>query len=164
MPHATRVIPTLDLSSPAVAVGSSAALGFLVGLAPVGLAEVLAVAIGTVGPPRLALAMLLVFTAAHVLAKVLWYWVGWFADRAPYSRTQEAIAKARALIARYPAYGVTALGASALLSVPPFHLAAIASGIARLPFGRFVAVCLAGRLVRFGVLAGASGLARALLG
>ena len=158
------MIPTLDLSSPPVALWSSAALGFLVGMAPVGLAEVLAVAIGTVRPPRLALAMLLVFTLAHVTAKVLWYWVGWFADRAPHARTREAIAKARALLARHPAYGLVALGASAVLSVPPFHLAAIASGIARLPFGRFVAVCLAGRLVRFGALAGASGLVRAFLG
>jgi len=147
-------MPTLDLSSPLLALWSAGALGFLVGLAPVGLAEVLAVAIGTVVPTRLALAMLVLFTAAHVAAKALWYWVGAFADRVPHPRIREFIARAQALIARHPGYGTGVLAASALLSVPPFHLAAIASGIARIPFGRFVAVCLIGRAVRFGFLAG----------
>lgn len=155
-------MPTLDLSSPLVALGSAAALGFLVGVAPIGLAEVLAVAIGVVEPPRLALAMLVVFTLAHVAAKALWYGVGAFADRVRHARSQELIAKARSLIERHPGYGSGVLAASAVLSVPPFHLAAIASGITRIPFGRFVAICVAGRAIRFGVLAAAPALVRAL--
>ena len=155
-------MPTLDLSSPLVALWSAAVVGFLVGVAPIGLAEVLAIAIGVVEPPRLALAMLVVFTVAHVAAKVLWYWIGAFADRVRHPRSQELIAKARALISRHPAYGSGVLAASAVFSVPPFHLAAIASGIVRIPFGRFFAVCLAGRAIRFGVLAAAPMLVRAL--
>ena len=41
---------------------------------------------------------------------------------------------------------------SAVTSVPPFHLASIAAGITAIPFGRFVLLCLVGRLLRFGVL------------
>lgn len=157
-------MPTLDLSSPLIALWSAGALGFLVGLAPVGLAEVLAVAIGTVEPPSLALGMLATFTLAHVAAKVLWYWVGAYAHRVRHARSQELIGKARGLLERHPAYGSAVLASSAVLSVPPFHLAAIASGIVRIPFGRFVLICLLGRAIRFGLLGAAPTLVRALLG
>lgn len=154
------MLPALDLSSPALALGSAALLGFLVGIVPVGLAEVLAVAIGAVQPRGLAAGMLVLFTLTHVAAKVLWYWVGAYADRIRHERTQAFIARARSLLAHHPAFGLGLLGASAVLSVPPFHLTAIAAGITRLPFGRFVAVCLAGRFLRFGALAGLPMLAR----
>lgn len=148
------MLPALDLSSPALALGSAALLGFLVGVVPIGLAEVLAIAIGAVRPRGLAIGMLALFTLTHVAAKVLWYWVGAYADRIRHERTQAFIARARSLLARHPGFGLGLLGASAVLSVPPFHLAAIAAGLTRLPFGRFVAICLAGRFLRFGVLAG----------
>ncbi len=154
------MLPALDLSSPALALGSAALLGFLVGIVPVGLAEVLAVAIGSAKPRGLAVGMLAVFTLTHVAAKVLWYWVGAYADRIRYERTQRFITRARALLVRHPAFGLGLLGASAVLSIPPFHLAAIAAGLTRLPFGRFVAVCLAGRFLRFGALAGLPMIAR----
>jgi membrane protein YqaA with SNARE-associated domain len=152
------VLPTLDLSSPALALWSAALLGFLVGIVPIGLAEALALAIGAVRPPRLALAMLLLFTAAHVAAKALWYGVGALSDRIEHPRGRRWIAQAREYLAQHPAYGFGVLGVSAVASVPPFHLAAIAAGITRMPFGRVVLVCLAGRLLRFGLLASASGL------
>ena len=40
----------------------------------------------------------------------------------------------------------------------------IASGLVRIPFGRFVLICLAGRSVRFGVLAAVPALIRAWIG
>lgn len=157
-------MPTLDLSSPALALWSALATGFLVGIVPIGLAEVLAVSIGAVQPPGLALEMLLVFTLAHVAAKVPWYGLGTLAERMDHPRGRAFIARARALLARYPGYGVSVLAASALTSIPPFHLAAIAAGIARIPLGRFVLVCFAGRLVRFGLLASVPAIIRAWLG
>ena len=138
------------------------ATGFAFGILPVGLAEVAAVAIGVVQPPGLAVAMLAAFTFAHVAAKLPWYVLGTRAERLQHPRAQAFTARARALIARYPGFGVGLLGVSALTSVPPFHLAAIASGLVRIPFGRFVLICLAGRTVRFGVLAAVPALVRAL--
>ena len=158
------VLPALDLSSPLLALASAALLGFLVGIVPVGLAEVLAVAIGAVEPPALAIAMLALFTLTHVAAKALWYWIGVHADRVRHERTRQFIARAREFLARHPGYGLGVLGSSAILSVPPFHLAAIAAGLVRIPFGRFLATCLAGRAMRFGILGGAVTVIRHLMG
>ena len=154
----------LDLSSPVLAVLSAAALGFAVGFVPIGLAEVLAVTIGAVTPPGLALAMLAAFTVAHVLGKVGWYWLGTLADRVTHPRSRALIGQAKELMSKRPAYSAGILGSAALASVPPFHLAAIAAGIARYPFGRFMIVCLAGRAIRFAALASVPSLIRALAG
>lgn len=157
-------MPTIDPQSPVLALLTAFTTGFAVGILPVGLAEVAAVAIGVVQPPRLALAMLAAFTLAHVVAKLPWYALGMRAERLSHPRARAFTERARALTARYPGFGVGLLGASALTSVPPFHLAAIASGLVRIPFGRFVLICLAGRTVRFGVLAAVPTLIRAWIG
>ena len=162
--HEAPHVPTIDPQSPVLAVLTALATGFAVGILPVGLAEIAVVAIGVVQPPRLALLMLAAFTLAHVAAKLPWYALGVRAERLRHPRAQAFTARARALTATYPRFGVGLLAASALASVPPFHLAAIASGIVRIPFGRFVLICLAGRTVRFGVLAAVPGLIRAWIG
>jgi len=157
-------MPEFDLSSPLLAVATAFTTGFALAILPVGLAEVAAVAIGMVRPPGLALAMLAAFTVAHVAAKVPWYFLGRAADRARTPRVQSFVTRARELVARYPRYGVGILALSAVTSIPPFHLAAIAAGIARIPLGRFVLVCLAGRIVRFGLLGMLPSMARLWLG
>jgi membrane protein YqaA with SNARE-associated domain len=157
-------VPTIDPQSPILALLTAFATGFAVGILPVGLAEVAAVAIGVVQPPKLALAMLVAFTVAHVAAKLPWYLLGMLADRSTHPRAQAFTARARDVVARYPGFGLGVLASSAVTSVPPFHLAAIASGIVRIPFMRFVIICLAGRAVRFGLLAAVPSLLRAWLG
>lgn len=158
------MIPDLDISSPAAALWSAGVLGLLVGFVPIGLAEVLAIAIGAVQPPGLALSMLLVFTVMHVLGKVGWYVLGRHADRVTHVRSRALIERARGVLSRYPHYSLSVLGVSALVSVPPFHLSSIAAGIVKMPFARFVLVCLSGRLMRFGLLASVPALIRGWLG
>lgn len=157
-------MPTFDLSSPALALGSAAVAGFTAGILPVGMAEVLAVAIGVVLPTELAVGMWLVYTVAHVSAKTPWYWLGTQSDRVTHAWTKRHIERGRAFLAARPSYGSGMLAVSALASVPPFHLSSIAAGITRINFGRFLVICLAGRLVRFGVLAGAPSLIRSWWG
>jgi membrane protein YqaA with SNARE-associated domain len=156
----------IDVGSPALAFWSAIATGFITGLVPIGLAEAAALAIGTVAPPSLALALLAAFTVAHVAGKLGWYWLGTFADRVTERspRTHAFIARAREVMARHPGYGVGVLASAAVASVPPFHLAAIAAGIARIPFLRFVLVCLAGRAVRFALIGAVPAATRAILG
>lgn len=131
---------------------------------PIGLAEAAALAIGAVRPPALALTLVAVFTLAHVAGKLGWYWLGTRADlvteRSP--RSYEFIKRAREVLARYPAFGLGVLAASAVASVPPFHVAAIAAGVTRIPFVSFLLVCLAGRLVRFALIASVPALVRTL--
>jgi membrane protein YqaA with SNARE-associated domain len=145
---------------------SAIASGFITGLIPIGLAEAAAIGIGTITPPATALGLLAAFTLAHVAGKVGWYWLGRAADRVTsrYPRAQSQIERARTLMAQHPAYGVSVLAMAAFASVPPFHLAAIAAGIARIPFAAFLVVCVAGRALRFGLLASVPALVRAMLG
>jgi len=157
-------VPTLDASSPALALGSAALLGFLTGIVPIGAAEVTALAIGLVAPRWLAYAMCVAFTLSHVAAKVPWYWLGSHAERVSGGRSERYLARARTMLADRPEYGRGLLLASATLSVPPFHLAAIAAGLVRMRFVPFVTACLAGRLLRFGVLVTAPQLLRPLFG
>jgi membrane protein YqaA with SNARE-associated domain len=157
-------VPAFDLSSPALALGSAALAGFAAGILPIGVAEALAVAIGVVLPTKLAIAMWVVYTLAHVAAKTPWYWLGSHSDRVMQPWAKRHIERSRAFLASRPHYGSGVLALSALLSVPPFHLSSIAAGITHIPFGRFVAICLSGRLVRFGVLAAAPAVLRAWWG
>lgn len=157
-------MPTLDLASPALALGSAALLGIATGIVPIGAAEAVALAIGLVTPRWLALTMGLVFTLAHVSAKLPWYWLGTRAERVSGERGARHVTRARQMLADRPAYGIGLLLLSAVLSVPPFHLAAIAAGLTRMALVPFVTACLAGRLVRFGVLVTAPQLLRHLFG
>jgi membrane protein YqaA with SNARE-associated domain len=153
-------VPTFDLSSPPVALVSAALLGLGSGILPTGMAEALAVAIGLVEPRGLAVPMWIVFTVSHVAAKIPWYVLGTRGDRMMGPWIARYVIRAREMLRARPSYGTGVLGLSALLSVPPFHLSAIAAGITHLPMGRFVLICLGGRLVRFGVLAAIPGLLR----
>lgn len=153
-------MPTFDLSSPPLALLSAALLGLGSGILPTGMAEALAVGIGLVEPPQVAVPMYVVFTVAHVAAKVPWYFLGARGDRLMGAWVARYVIRARAMLRERPTYGTGVLALSALLSIPPFHLSAIAAGITHLPLGRFVVICLVGRLVRFGVLAAIPALVR----
>lgn len=142
-----------EAASPLIALPTAFLTGALSGIVPSGMAEALALAIGFVEPPSLALGMWLSFTVGHVAAKLPWYWLGANAERVRWARGQRWIARARAMLERRPQYGLGVLGLSALTSVPPFHLASIAAGLVRVPVMPFVLLCLVGRLARFGVLA-----------
>ncbi len=153
-------MPTLDVSSPAVAIASAIVLGFLTGAIPIGMAEATAVAIGFVTPPWLAVAMWACFTLAHVAAKLPWFWMGSHADRLKTPWLVRYVHRAKALLERHPSYGAGLLMFSATLSLPPFHLSAIAAGISQLPLARFTVICVVGRAIRFGILVTAPGLLR----
>lgn len=153
-------MPTFDVSSPLLALISAALLGLASGILPTGMAEALAVAIGLVEPSQLAVPMWAVFTVAHVVAKVPWYFLGARGDRVMGPWVARYVLRAREMLRARPTYGTGVLALSALFSIPPFHLSAIAAGITHLPVGRFVVICLAGRLARFGALAAIPGLVR----
>ncbi|MFN0098074.1 MAG: VTT domain-containing protein [Gemmatimonadaceae bacterium] len=158
------MLPELNLQSPPLAIASAALAGFAVGILPIGLAEVAAIAIGAVAPSWLAVTMLVVFTASHVGSKWIWYVIGSLAERIRHPMALRMIARTREFLERNPAYGPSTLAAGALLSVPPFHLTAIAAGIIRLPVAQFLLICFGGRLLRFGILASAPTLWRAWSG
>lgn len=138
--------------------------GAATGILPIGLAEATALAIGLVTPRWLAALLCVAFTVGHVAAKLPWYWLGAHADRVVGGWGARHLARARAMLAARPSYGRGVLALSAVTSVPPFHLSAIAAGITQVPVVPFTGICLAGRLLRFGVLVTAPQLLRPLFG
>lgn len=153
-------------SSPSwiVAVGSALAAGVATGILPIGLAEATALALGFAAPRWLAALLCVAFTVGHVGAKLPWYWLGRHADRVTQRWGATHLARARTFLASRPDYGRGVLALSAITSIPPFHLAAIAAGIVRVPPLPFTAICFAGRLLRFGALVTAPQLLRPLFG
>lgn len=143
---------------------SALASGFLTSIVPIGLAEAAAVALGATQPPKLALTLLAAFTLSHVAAKLVWYAIGAQAHRITprWPRLKGYVENARALLAAHPAYGAGMLFSAALASIPPFHLAAIAGGIARVPLLRFTLLCIIGRALRFGIFGSVPAIVRAL--
>ncbi len=153
-----------DVSSPLAAAVSALLAGAATGILPIGLAEATAVAIGLVTPRWVAATMWLTFTVGHVAAKLPWYWLGRHADRAGGRRGRAWIARARAFLTSRPDYGTGVLAVSAITSLPPFHLSAIAAGVVGIAPLPFTAICLGGRLLRFGALVTAPQLLRPLFG
>ena len=158
------VAPALDVSHPALAIGTAVLAGVATGILPIGLAEASALAIGLVMPRWLAATMCVAFTVGHVAAKLPWYWLGGHADRVTGRWGATQLARARAFLAARPDYGRGVLALSAVTSIPPFHLSAIAAGITQVPPAPFVAICFGGRLLRFGLLVTAPQLLRPLFG
>lgn len=139
--------------------------GLASGIIPTGMAEVVALGLGGVDPPGRAAVLLALFTASHVVAKLPWFWLGTLSDRVTdrWPRARAQVARARALLAAHPAYGFSVLAMAAFASVPPFHLAAIAAGIARIRLAPFLVICLAGRAARFALLGASAGILRRVL-
>lgn len=142
-----------DFSSPATALASAFLLGVLMGAIPLGAAELLVLLLAGLEPRSLVLPLVLVMTAGHVGGKLLWYWAGAQHDRIRHPWVRRQVAAAEQYLRARPHLGLGALAASALVSVPPFHLTAIGAGVVRAPVVVFLAVAFVGRAVRFGALA-----------
>jgi membrane protein YqaA with SNARE-associated domain len=136
-----------------LALGSAAGIGFLLGALPIGAAEAVALAAGAIPSIHLRISVIVAFTAGHVIGKALWYWLGTLEAQVTRPRLRAWLDRARALAMQHPRLGLGVTAASAVASIPPFHLIAIAAGLVRTPPALFFGVSFAGRLVRFGLLA-----------
>lgn len=147
-----------DFSTPALAMVSAFLLGILLAVVPAGVAEVLALAAGGMQPRALVIPVVVLLTLGHVVGKWAWYWLGTQEGRVQHPRARRLLDEAKAVAARHPNLGAMVLASSALVSLPPFHLTAVAAGLTRYPVPRFLLVAFAGRLVRFGAIAMIPGL------
>lgn len=143
----------IDTTTWWIAVASSFALGFLVGALPVGASEAVVLGIGTIPSHRLRAAVLVTFTAGHVLGKLPWYWLGAASARVTWPRLRAWIDRAQGIVAAHPVVGPAVMASAAALSLPPFHLTVIAAGIVRAALAPSLAAAFAGRLARFSLIA-----------
>lgn len=147
-----------NFSTPALAMVSAFLLGILLAVVPAGAAELVALVAGGMQPRGLVVPVVILLTLGHVVGKWAWYWLGTQEGRVHHPRARRLLEESKAVVARHPNIGVTLLASSALVSVPPFHLTAVAAGLTRYPVSRFLLIGFAGRLVRFGAIAVIPGL------
>ena len=117
-------------------------------------AEVVMVSAAPLAASQVELALLVALvTLGQMTGKSVMYWVSRKAvwPRAP--RVQHAIDRWHERLERHPGSALGVMAVSSTIGLPPFYLVAIAAGALHVPFGRFLAVGTAGRLVHFALLA-----------
>jgi membrane protein YqaA with SNARE-associated domain len=152
----------IDESTWWMAVVSALVIGFILGAVPAGASEAVALGAGTLPSIHLRMSVIVALTAGHITGKVLWYWLGRLGWRVTHPRLHQWVERARTLAMRHPKVGITVTATSAVASVPPFHLMAVAAGLVRTSPVPFFIVAFLGRLVRFGALAAFPSLVRYL--
>lgn len=103
-------------------------------------------------------------TIGQMLGKILWYWGGTHAERAPWVHRQLQKPKAAATLAKWheraegrPFFTAGLLFFSAFTGFPPYAVTAVLAGVLRVPFVVFLATGALGRGLRFAaVVAGTS--------
>lgn len=141
-----------------LAVGAALGAGFVSGAVTIALAEATALGAGALPASSLRIAVIVAFTVGHVAGKGLWYWAGTQERRITRPSLRRWIDRAHTLAAQHPTVSLGVTFTSAAVSLPPFHLTAIAGGIVRTPAVPFFAIAFIGRLLRFGLIAAAGGL------
>lgn len=136
-----------------IALGAAVGVGMLSGAVPIAAAEATALGAAAVPSPTLRMAVIVAFTAGHVLGKGLWYWLGTLERRVTRPSLRAWIDRAHTLAAQHPTLGLSVTFSSATISLPPFHLMAVTAGLVRTPVAPFFLVAFAGRLVRFSLIA-----------
>ncbi len=98
-------------------------------------------------------ALVAVVTLGQMTGKSVMYWISRTAARPRAPRVQHAIDRWQERLQRHPGSALGVMAISSTVGLPPFYVVAIAAGALHVPFGRFLAVGTAGRLVHFALLA-----------
>jgi membrane protein YqaA with SNARE-associated domain len=103
--------------------------------------------------PRAFVAPLVVAAAlGQMVGKTAMYFAGRGALRLPGKRVNRALAEIQAKFRGHRAIGSALLFTSAAAGLPPFYVVSVACGVLRVELARFVALGLAGRLLRFALI------------
>lgn len=97
--------------------------------------------------------VLVVFTLGHVAGKMLWFAVGTWQSRITWPWLRRWLDRAKTVASAHPAIGTGVMFTSAVASLPPFQLMAIAAGMVGASWRLFFVVAYVGRLVRFSAIA-----------
>jgi membrane protein YqaA with SNARE-associated domain len=122
------------------------------GLMPIVNAEIFLVGVAALTPSSRLWVIVATATAGQMIAKSLMYLVGSGVVRLPFRRERRLdLEAARERVARWKNKDLLVF-VSAALGLPPFYLISILAGTLKLPFARFFAFGLAGRVVRFSLI------------
>jgi membrane protein YqaA with SNARE-associated domain len=152
-----------NFSTPLLAIVSTFLITVAGGLFPLISIELLVLFLASVFTSKFLVLLVLAATAGQMTGKIAIYVAGRFIDRVPSEWIKRKVAALQSRAAGHPALGHSLVATSAVASIPPFHLVAVATGSLRYPFGWFLLIGFSGRLLRFGLLAAAPQLVRGWL-
>jgi membrane protein YqaA with SNARE-associated domain len=134
--------------------GGTFVVSIIAGLVPVVNAEVFLVGLVRLAVDRpTQLPMIVVMAAVgQMVAKLGLYYVGRGMMELPRGRYKAKIIAARARLEQWRSRPYLVYAASSLFGLPPFYLTVLAAGALRIRLPAFLAIGLAGRLIRFAVL------------
>ena len=128
------------------------AASVLSSLVPVVNAEALALGSALVAPAEMGLLIAVVITVGQVAGKLVLYRGGRGLGGSTAFRGSRRAAEMVERLASRPRLLRWTLFASASTGLPPLYVMSVAAGTMRLPIRTFLALCLAGRFIRFYVL------------
>jgi membrane protein YqaA with SNARE-associated domain len=134
--------------------GGTFAVSLIAGLVPLVNAEVFLVGLVRIAIDDASQLPWVVVAAAagQMVAKIGLYHAGRGMLELPRGRYQAKIEAVRERIERWKSKPYVIYGLSSVLGIPPFYLTVIAAGAMQISFPAFLAIGLAGRLLRFAVL------------
>ena len=152
-----------DLPSTLLSLTTVVAISIASAVIPVVNAELYVLGLGSITPRPMLPLVLVLATLGHMAGKSLMYGAARGVERLSFPALQRRIEKARAKLENRTTLGGTLVFVSAATGFPPFYVVTVAAGAMRYSFPMFFVLGLAGRLLRFGVLATVPHLARTLL-
>ncbi len=129
--------------------------GALSGLVPILNSEIylVGVVLGTGRGSAMALALAASLALGQVSSKVILYYAARGGARSGRGRFAEKLALARQRAVRWQSKPYSVAFLAATVGVPPFYVMALVAGVLELRIRRFFAICLVGRVIRFGTIA-----------
>jgi len=136
--------------------GGTFAVAVIAGLVPLVSVEVFLIGLVRLAVDRAAElpAIVIAATLGQMVAKIGLYFAGRGLIELPRGRYKAKLEAVRARLDRWRTRPYVVYAISSVLGLPPFYLTVIAAGALRIRFAAFLAIGLAGRLVRFAVVVG----------
>jgi membrane protein YqaA with SNARE-associated domain len=145
-------------------VGLTFVVCMIAGFTPLVNAEIFLLALAAGIAPACGPAIVVAAAAGQMTAKLCWYGAGSGLVTLGPGRMRARVEHARAVAAAHPRLATPVVLVSAVTGIPPFFVVSVATGAVHFGPGRFLALGLAGRIVRFSVVLSVPQLARTLLG
>jgi membrane protein YqaA with SNARE-associated domain len=135
--------------------GGTFIVSIIAGLVPVVNAEVFLVGLIrlAVERPQQLPAIVLAASLGQMVAKIGLYYAGQGLLELPRGRYREKIQTVRGKLERWKTKPYLIYGLSSVFGLPPFYLTVLAAGAMKIRLRAFLVIGLAGRLIRFGVIA-----------
>ena len=123
------------------------------GLIPFVNAEVVVAGAAVAAPPGYTIPVIAVCAIGQMIAKVALYGgMRWLPERLP-AKATERLERASDRVNKLEHAGFTLVLVSATVGLPPFYLISLAAGAMKLNLAGFIATGMAGRVVRFAIIA-----------